>query len=174
MTSRAARSFSHGVKMSSRDPEFSARRPFISDAAACFGRAVLGKVLGTQDTAIDIARCPRDDFAVPSTAVGRLLVTARLLTRFQVTSRGLRVPGSHKAEAAPSVTLPQVPPAGASDRMRIGILLPVFALIVGPSVFELARIGTWMLLAVSIAVVGMPLACLRGIIPGDGRGHKGD
>src|SRR5215831_12103454 len=83
-------------------------------------------------------------------------------------------PGSLEAQATPSVTLLQVPPAGASGGMRIGVLLPVLAVIIGSRVVELTRVGTWIPAAVGIAVAGMPLACLGGISRGDGCGHDGD
>src|SRR5262249_47201754 len=58
--------------------------------------------------------------------------------------------------------------------MRIGVLLPVLAVIIGSRIVELTRVGTWIPAAVGIAVGGMPLACRRGISRGDGCGHEGD
>src|SRR5262245_38316394 len=75
---------------------------------------------------------------------------------------------------APPVALLQVPPAGASDGMRIGVLLPVFTPIVGSRVVELPRGGARVSLAVGITVVAMPLAPLGGVGARGDRGHDSD
>ena len=85
-----------------------------------------------------------------------------------------RASGGLEGQATPSVTLLQIPPAGASGGMRIGILLPVFAPIVGFRASELPRVGAWIPLAVGVAVVAMPLTPLRGVCGGGGRRHEGD
>src|SRR5262249_13586960 len=62
-----------------------------------------------------------------------------------------------------TLALLQIPPAGASDGMRIGVLLPVFAPIVGSRVLELPWGGARVPLAVGIAVVAILLARLGGV-----------
>jgi hypothetical protein len=82
--------------------------------------------------------------------------------------------GGLEGQATPSVTLLQIPPAGASDGMGIGVLLPVLAPIVGFRISELPRIGAWIPPTVGVAVVWMPSLCHRGICRGNGRGRESD
>ena len=78
-----------------------------------------------------------------------------------------------ETQASP-VALLQVPPAGASGGMRVGLLLPVFALIVSSRVVELPPGGARVPLAVGIAVAVISLAPLGGVGARGERGHDRD